>query len=108
MDRNGGTKEPTVPELLACSTASSIAGLLTCYPLHVAKTRMVMQGIGGSKPEYSGMFDVLSKTFRREGILGLYRGIVPSIMKSVPSHGITYVSYELLKKEFGLTKKHKH
>jgi solute carrier family 25 phosphate transporter 23/24/25/41 len=106
IEKSGG-KEPSIPILLSCSTVSSITGLIFCYPLHVAKTRLVMQGVGGAAPVYTGLIDVFKKTYAKESFWGLYRGIWPSVLKSVPSHGLTYVTYEILKKQFHLEKKHK-
>ena len=105
--RNEG-KSPGVITLLGCASASSVAGLLVCYPLHVAKTRMIMQSMHGATQIYSGVWNVFTQTYSKEGFLGLYRGLVPSILKSVPSHCITFVTYEFLKKQFGVEKHSKH
>jgi solute carrier family 25 phosphate transporter 23/24/25/41 len=105
--RNEG-KSPGVITLLGCASASSVAGLLACYPLHVAKTRMIMQSMHGAPQIYSGVWNVFTQTYSKEGFVGLYRGLVPSILKSVPSHCITFVTYEFLKKQFGVEKHSKH
>ena len=69
---------------------------------------MVMQGVNGAPKLYSNFFDVWRQAWNKEGVRGLYRGLVPSIIKSVPAHCITFVTYEALKKKFGVTKSHKH
>ncbi len=43
------------------------------------------------------MIDVLTKTVKREGFFGLYKGMTPNLMKVVPAVGISYVVYEKVK-----------
>jgi hypothetical protein len=47
----------------------------------------ILQGIPAQA--YKGLLDVFVKTYKAEGFLGFYRGIIPNFMKSLPSHGIT-------------------
>ena len=44
------------------------------------------------------MFDCAIKTLRKDGFAGLYRGIVPNFMKSVPAISISYAVFETVKK----------
>ena len=39
-----------------------------------------------------------------EGFAGLYRGILPSYLKVIPTVSLTWLSYEVIKKWFGVTK----
>jgi solute carrier family 25 phosphate transporter 23/24/25/41 len=41
------------------------------YPLALIRTRLQAQGIGGRAVKYTGMGDVLSKTWQREGLRGV-------------------------------------
>lgn len=50
---------------------------------------------------------MLTKTFRREGFLGLYRGIIPNAMKVAPAAGISWWVYERSKEILGINV-HKH
>ena len=46
---------------------------------------------------YSSVLDGIGQTFRKEGLLGFYRGLVPSLFGV--SHGaIQFMAYELMKK----------
>ena len=67
-----------------------------------------MQGVAGAPKLYKNFFDVWVQAWKKEGVVGLYRGLLPSMIKSVPAHCITFVTYELLKKQFKIEKKHKH
>lgn len=43
---------------------------------------------------YRNMYDALSRIMRTEGWAGLYKGIVPSIVKAAPAGAVTFVAYE--------------
>ncbi|KYR02345.1 EF-hand domain-containing protein [Tieghemostelium lacteum] len=94
---------PSSLQLLTCASISSVCGQLVGYPFHVIKTRII------TKPDnYKGLLDGISQTVKKEGFKGLYRGIIPNFMKSIPSHGITFVTYEFIKKNFNIHKEKKH
>ena len=100
-----GEKQPKVWHLLACSTASSICGQLVSYPLHVFKARLICQHLPGQE-KYNGRADVMVKTVRKEGALGLYRGVGPALLKTVPANWVTYLTYEFAKRYLKLEAKH--
>lgn len=43
---------------------------------------------------YRNMFDALFRIIQTEGTAGLYKGIVPSIIKAAPAGAVTFVAYE--------------
>lgn len=51
---------------------------------------------------YKGMADVFRRTFELEGLRGFYKGIIPNLLKVVPSASITYLVYETMKKRLNL------
>lgn len=102
LNFNGG-REPGVVELLGCAGASSTVGQVVAYPFHLVKTRLI------SKPkEFHGIVDTFKKTVGNEGWRGLYKGLLPSFIKSVPAHGITFVVYEYFKRYLHIDKAKKH
>eukprot|EP01133_Synstelium_polycarpum_P010751 gene10751-12520_t len=107
IKRSGGLA-PTTSDLLFCATASSIAGQLAGYPFHVVKTRLVTQGTPINPEKYNGVVHGLTTIVKKEGFKGLYRGILPNFMKSIPSHGITFLVYEQIKATFNIKKEKKH
>jgi solute carrier family 25 phosphate transporter 23/24/25/41 len=94
---NHPQEEPSVLLLLGCGAVSSTCGQLVSYPLALVRTKMQSQGIGGKTQVYSNMFDCFGKTVQSDGLPGLYRGILPNFLKSVPAISITYVIYEKTK-----------
>lgn len=43
---------------------------------------------------YKNMYDGLRRILIKEGLAGLYKGIVPSIVKAAPAGAVTFVAYE--------------
>jgi hypothetical protein len=56
----------------------------------------------GTPVVYTGMMDVFKKTVEKEGVRGLYRGIIPNYLKVIPAVSISYTVYEAMKKTLGL------
>jgi solute carrier family 25 (mitochondrial phosphate transporter), member 23/24/25/41 len=91
---NTYSTDPTVMTLLCCGAFSGICGQLVSYPLALARTKLQVQGLPGRTKEYNGLGEVFGKTIKNEGIKGLYRGILPNFMKSVPAIAISYAVFE--------------
>lgn len=81
---------------LVCGTISSTIAQFFSYPFALVRTRLQSQGIG---VEYNGMGDVFKKTVKKDGFFGLYKGMVPNLLKVVPAVGISYVVYEQVKRK---------
>ncbi|GMR53586.1 hypothetical protein PMAYCL1PPCAC_23781 [Pristionchus mayeri] len=76
--------------------AGSLAGLFATsltYPLDTAKARLSIS----KKSEYSGLVDVIMKSYRAEGPFALYRGIWPTLAGVVPYAGSSFYTFETLK-----------
>lgn len=99
---------PGVLQLLFCTTVAGTISQFPTYPVHVIVSRLASQGTPGIPREYTGFVDAFKKIVAKEGVRGLYKGILPSLMKSLPSSGISLVVYEYLKRYAGLEKKKHH
>ena len=68
------------------------------FPLDLVRRRMQLEGAGGRARVYnSGLFGTFRHIVHTEGFRGLYRGILPEYCKVVPSVGIVFMTYEILK-----------
>ncbi|KAK9161522.1 hypothetical protein Syun_007863 [Stephania yunnanensis] len=93
---------PSSVQLFLCGLASGTVAKLACHPLDVVKKRFQVEGLQrhpryGARVEphaYRGMYSSLHQILLTEGWMGLYKGIVPSIIKSAPSSAVTFVAYE--------------
>lgn len=85
-------------ELSVTALASSTAGMLARFPLHPLDTcKAKIQ----TQTTAEGFLSVFAKTFRTEGVRGLFRGLSISMIGAIPAGCIYFTSYELSKKVFG-------
>lgn len=60
---------------------------------------MQLEGAGGRAKVYkSGLTGTFKEITAKEGIFGLYRGILPEYYKVIPSVGIVFMTYEFVKR----------
>ena len=97
-----GKEEPGVLALLSFGSVSGSVGATTVYPLNLIRTRLQAAGTPAHPTTYNGFWDAAHKTYVREGFVGFYRGLVPTLAKVVPAVSISYVVYEQSKKRLGV------
>ncbi|KAK9463485.1 mitochondrial carrier domain-containing protein [Lipomyces oligophaga] len=88
--------------VLTMGALSGSVGASVVYPINFLRTRLQAQGTSAHPQTYTGMIDVFSKTVQHEGYLGMFRGLVPNLLKVAPAVSISYVVYENCKSLLGL------
>ena len=100
QQRTGG--EPSSIVLLGCGACSSAVAQVATYPLALIRTIMQAAGMPGfENTRYASMLDCAARTVELRGIRGLYRGLLPSMMRGVPSLSLSYVVFEQTKRWLG-------
>lgn len=94
--------EPPAYVLIGSGMFSTSVAQFVSYPFALVRTRLQAQGMGGSADKYKGMLDVVVKTVQREGVTGLYKGILPNLMKLAPAAGISWYTFEKMKVLMGI------
>mmetsp|Transcript_60041 Transcript_60041/g.178009 ORF Transcript_60041/g.178009 Transcript_60041/m.178009 type:complete len:354 (+) Transcript_60041:218-1279(+) len=92
------TNNTLLHDALGSATASIISRSLT-HPLDTAKARLqapVTSTPASTRP-YSGTFDVIRRTIRREGVRGLYRGFPAVVVGGTPGTMAYLCGYEFFK-----------
>ncbi|KAJ8357732.1 hypothetical protein SKAU_G00205260 [Synaphobranchus kaupii] len=84
---------PPVPRLIAGSLAGTTAAMIT-YPLDMVRARMAVT----PKEMYSNIMHVFVRISQEEGLKTLYRGFTPTILGVIPYAGLSFFTYETLKK----------
>lgn len=97
-----GKEEPGVLALLAFGSLSGSVGASTVYPLSLVRTRLQAAGTPAHPQQYDGFWHACRITYKQEGFVGFYRGLVPSLAKVVPAVSISYVVYEHTKRRLGV------
>ena len=70
-----------------------IAGSAT-YPYQVIRSRLQ---IYEAEKTYRGVLDVILQVLKNEGIGGFYKGLVPNLVRILPSTCVTFLVYETTK-----------
>ncbi|KAI1269688.1 mitochondrial carrier [Xylariaceae sp. FL1019] len=78
--------------------SSGAFGATVVYPLNVLRTRLQTQGTSMHPARYTGIWDVAHKTVKNEGVRGLYKGLMPNLLKVAPALSITWMVYENAKR----------
>ena len=97
-----GAGEPTAFECAWLGVASKLIASVATYPSQVVRSRMQQRGNAGAqgggseevRRRYLGFFQSLRCVARREGLGGLYKGMVPNVLRTLPSSGVTFMVYE--------------
>ncbi|DBA00895.1 TPA: hypothetical protein N0F65_006095 [Lagenidium giganteum] len=88
-----------VVDTLICGGLAGIASSLVTFPVDVVRRRLQISGIHaethGIPPTPWG---IATELYHTQGVRGFYRGLTPELMKVVPMVGITFGTFEKLKK----------
>jgi len=86
--------------------SGAIAGIFSVsitYPTDLIRRRLQLQGFDNSVPQYTGILDCCRKIFKTEGIIGFYRGLTATWLKTGPAVAIQFWTIgklnKLLKKD---------
>ncbi|KER22190.1 hypothetical protein T265_09658 [Opisthorchis viverrini] len=86
---------------VASGGAAGAGSLLFVYSLDYARTRLANDALAASKGagtrEFNGLVDVYVKTFRSDGIAGLYRGFCLSCVGIIVYRGFYFGLYDTIK-----------
>uniref|UniRef100_A0A6B2LC41 Mitochondrial carrier protein n=1 Tax=Arcella intermedia TaxID=1963864 RepID=A0A6B2LC41_9EUKA len=71
------------------------------HPLDTIKVRFqTMQIIPGQPPPYSGVIDCATKMITKEGVLGLYKGMLAPLLGVTPMYSLCFFGYSIGKNIF--------
>ncbi|XP_034435824.1 mitochondrial basic amino acids transporter [Hippoglossus hippoglossus] len=90
-------------QFLAGAAAGAIQCVICC-PMELAKTRMQMQGTGEKKSSrrlYKNSLDCLVRIYNREGLRGVNRGMVTTLIRETPGFGVYFLAYDVLTRYLG-------
>ncbi|KAF5355713.1 hypothetical protein D9756_003723 [Leucocoprinus leucothites] len=85
---------------VASGGAAGASSLLFVYSLDYARTRLAndaKSAKGGGARQFNGLVDVYKKTLASDGIAGLYRGFIPSVVGIIVYRGLYFGVYDSLK-----------
>jgi solute carrier family 25 (mitochondrial phosphate transporter), member 23/24/25/41 len=91
---------------LVCGGLAGITSVTFTYPLDIVRTRLSIQSasfaaLGKHQGKLPGMWETMATMYKNEGgVLGLYRGIIPTVAGVAPYVGLNFMTYESVRKFF--------
>ncbi|OAX41914.1 mitochondrial carrier [Rhizopogon vinicolor AM-OR11-026] len=88
---------------VASGAAAGASSSVFVYSLDYARTRLSADGRSaakGGQRQFSGLIDVYRQTFRSDGVVGLYRGFVPSVVGICVYRGLYFGGYDTIRDTF--------
>jgi hypothetical protein len=92
----------TTVQTMSLGALAGMVAQTSCHPLDVVRKRLQLQGVGGRALIFNNMIDGLYTIGKAEGLSGLYKGLKPACLATLPSTGCSYVVYEAAKTIFGV------
>lgn len=86
---------PTALGKLAAGAVSGAVAQSFTYPFDVLRRRFQVNTMSGLGYQYKGFFDAIRVIVKTEGVRGLYKGLLPNLLKVAPSIGSSFLSYEI-------------
>ncbi|ELK05844.1 Calcium-binding mitochondrial carrier protein SCaMC-1 [Pteropus alecto] len=96
---SGNSVDPGVIIVMGCSTLAHTSGQLASFPLGLIRTRLQAQAL---EQKETTMIHLIQDIYNKEGKKGFFRGFTPNIIKVLPAVVISSITYEKMKRYFGL------
>lgn len=81
--------------LLTSGATGGIAYWLCCYPLDVIKSRIQLRPTPPTSRPWTYINSELRSIVADSGVSGLFRGLSPSLLRSIPAAASTFAAFEL-------------
>ncbi|KAI9739041.1 MAG: hypothetical protein M1834_007253 [Cirrosporium novae-zelandiae] len=90
-----GDQNPNaVRKLIAGAVSGAVAQSFT-YPFDVLRRRFQINTMNGMGYQYKGIWDAVKCIITQEGLRGMYKGLVPNLLKVAPSMASSWLSFEV-------------
>ncbi|APA12378.1 hypothetical protein SS1G_10586 [Sclerotinia sclerotiorum 1980 UF-70] len=97
-----GDKNPNAGRKLAAGAISGAVAQTCTYPFDVLRRRFQINTMSGMGYQYKSIFHAVRSIIAQEGLVGMYKGIVPNLLKVAPSMASSWLSFEMTR-DFLLT-----
>ena len=90
-----GEKNPVWYRKLAAGALSGAVAQTCTYPFDVLRRRFQVNTMSGMGYQYKSIWDAISKIVVQEGPTGLYKGLLPNLLKVAPSMASSWLAFEV-------------
>ncbi|MCJ1468773.1 hypothetical protein MMC07_007403 [Pseudocyphellaria aurata] len=95
-----GDKNPSGARKLAAGAISGAVAQTCTYPFDVLRRRFQINTMSGMGYQYKSIWNAITVILTQEGFRGLYKGIVPNLLKVAPSMASSWLSFEMTRDFF--------
>ncbi|KAK3305320.1 mitochondrial carrier domain-containing protein [Chaetomium strumarium] len=95
-----GEQNPSAVRKLAAGAISGAVAQTCTYPFDVLRRRFQINTMSGMGYQYKSIPEAVRLIVAQEGIKGLYKGIVPNLLKVAPSMASSWLSFEICRDFF--------
>lgn len=90
-----GEKNPPWYRKLAAGAISGAVAQTCTYPFDVLRRRFQVNSMAGMGYQYTSISGAISMIIKQEGVRGLYKGLMPNLLKVAPSMASSWLSFEM-------------
>ncbi|KAI1113518.1 mitochondrial carrier domain-containing protein [Nemania sp. NC0429] len=90
-----GDQHPNAARKLLAGAVSGAVAQTCTYPFDVLRRRFQINTMSGMGYQYKSIGDAIRVIVAQEGIRGLYKGLVPNLLKVAPSMAANWLSFEV-------------
>lgn len=90
-----GEKNPVWYRKLAAGAISGAVAQTCTYPFDVLRRRFQINSMSGMGFQYKSITHAITTIIKQEGIAGLYKGLMPNLLKVAPSMASSWLSFEM-------------
>jgi solute carrier family 25 phosphate transporter 23/24/25/41 len=90
-----GDQNPSAARKLLAGAISGAVAQTCTYPFDVLRRRFQINTMSGMGYQYKSLGDAIKVIVAQEGIRGLYKGLVPNLLKVAPSMAANWLSFEV-------------
>ncbi len=94
-----GDQQLTIGELFVCGMVAGAANTVVAAPIELVRNRLMVQYHSlGSGSHYSGPLDCFKQIIKEKGIVGLWKGLGPTLLRDAPGVGAWYACFEITRR----------
>ncbi|CAJ2502777.1 Uu.00g101710.m01.CDS01 [Anthostomella pinea] len=90
-----GDQNPSAARKLLAGAVSGAVAQTCTYPFDVLRRRFQINTMSGMGYQYKSIGDAIRVIIKQEGPRGLYKGLIPNLLKVAPSMAANWLSFEV-------------
>eukprot|EP00056_Hartaetosiga_gracilis_P008889 m.127619 g.127619 ORF g.127619 m.127619 type:complete len:320 (+) comp13014_c0_seq3:51-1010(+) len=88
-----------VPHYMTCGFFAGVGVSFVLTPVELIKCRLQVENLDGAKAAYKGPMDAARTIYKMEGVRGLYRGHIATMLRECPGNTAWFTTYNVLRRQ---------